>query len=111
MIYEFKSRATGNVVTTQAVAERILRIIGKPLQPKGVILPEQMPAALDALARAIENERNSGASPAPESAVSSQANADTENVEPEVSLASRSFPFQEMLRQAYAARKEITWGV
>ena len=109
MIYEFKSRATGTVVTTQAVAERILQIIGKPPVAKGVILPEQMPAALEALKRAIDNERNSRATPPAERAAVPEP--DSDGAEPEVSLASRGFPFLEMLREAYAARKEITWGV
>ncbi len=109
MIYEFKSRATGTLVTTQAVAERILQIIGKPAQAKGVILPEQMPAALEALKRAIDNERNSKAALNPDRTAVNET--ETDDAEPEVSLASRGFPFLEMLREAYAARKEITWGV
>ena len=109
MIYEFKSRATGTLVTTQEVAERILQIIGRPAQAKGVILPEQMPAALEALKQAIDNERNSKAAPSPKRPAVTET--DIDHVEPEVSLASRGFPFLEMLREAYAARKEITWGV
>ena len=46
MLYEFKSRATGNLVMTQKVAERLLAIIGKAPGPTGIILPEQMPAAI-----------------------------------------------------------------
>ncbi len=109
MIYEFKSRATGTVVTTQAVAERILQIIGKSTPSKGVILPEQMPAAIDALKRAIDTEAQSGSNP--RSVDGAHDELDNEPSEPSVSLAQRAFPFLEMLREAYAARKEITWGV
>ena len=109
MIYEFKSRATGTVVMTQAVAERILQIIGKPAQVKGVILPEQMPTALEALKLAIDQDRTLPTSPAAHR--SAPSDPDAEMIEPDIPLASRALPFQEMLREAYAAHKEITWGV
>jgi hypothetical protein len=109
MIYEFKSRATGTVVTTQAVAERILQLIGKSTPSKGVILPEQMPAAIDALKRAIDIEAQSSSNP--RSVDVAHGEPDDESSDAGVSLAQRAFPFLEMLREAYAARKEITWGV
>jgi hypothetical protein len=109
MIYEFKSRATGTVVTTQAVAERILQIIGKSTTSKGVILPEQMPAAIDALKRAIDTDAQSSRKPS--SVDVAHDELDNEPADAGVSLAQRAFPFLEMLREAYAARKEITWGV
>ena len=37
MIYEFTSRATGNMVMTQPVAERLLKLIGKHPGPQGII--------------------------------------------------------------------------
>ncbi len=125
MIYEFKSRATGTVVTTQDVAERILRIIGKSVQAKGVILPEQMPAAMNALKAAIDSEaklqsqpqskaldETQGTAPAkPTAPESGRSEHDGDADEPSVSLKQRAFPFLEMLRDAHSAGKEITWGV
>ena len=107
MIYEFKSRATGNVVMTQKVGERLLAIIGKTPGPTGIILPEQMPAAIEALEAAVAKER--AQEPPPE-----EADADDER-DPEraqaVTLAQRAWPFIDMLRTAAAAEREITWGV
>jgi Domain of unknown function (DUF1840) len=122
MLYEFKSRATGTVIMTQDAAERILRIIGKTPQSKGVILPEQMAAAITALQTAIALERQTPASSgnADRSTLGRATDrgtggtsgdpADVEPIEPAISLGQRAFPFLAMLRQAQAGGKEITWG-
>ena len=107
MIYEFKSRATGNVVMTQKVAERLLEIIGKPAGRSGIILPEQMPAAIAALEAAIAEER-AAAAQAPEE----DEDELRESGRPvPVTLAQRAWPLIDMLRTAHAAEREITWGV
>ena len=49
MLYKFKSREAGNVIMLEANGREILEIIGKHPEPKGIILPEQMPAAIAAL--------------------------------------------------------------
>ncbi len=99
MIYEFKSRATGTVVMMKEVAETIFKIIGKEPSSKGVIVPEAMSAAMDALEQAIAKERQ--APPPHENAAG----------EPIIRLSQRAMPFLEILREAKAANKEITWGV
>jgi len=105
MLYEFKSRATGNVVMTQKVAERLLAIIGKPAGPKGIILPEQMPAAIAALEAAVAEER-AAAADAPEE------DEDERRERPvPVTLGQRAWPLIDMMKTAYAAEREITWGV
>ena len=103
MLYEFKSRATGNVIMTQQVAESVLGIIGKAGGPQGIILPEQMPAAIAAIAAAVNRERAAVAKPA-------TTDSPTETDEPLIGLAQRVFPFSDMLRRAHAANMEITWG-
>ncbi len=108
MLYEFKSRATGNVVMTQKVAERLLAIIGKAPGPTGIILAEQMPAAIQALEAAIEQERAQGVRE--ESEDEGEDDRDP-NRTPAVSLAQRAWPLIDMLRTAAAAEREITWGV
>lgn len=107
MLYEFKSRATGTLMMTETVAETILEIIGKAPGPKGIILPEQMPKAIEALNAAVAQERQA-AKPQPEPDPADEAR---QPVEPIVTLAQRAFPFIDMLRRAHAAGKEITWGV
>jgi Domain of unknown function (DUF1840) len=102
MIYEFKSRATGPLVMTSDVAEVLLHIIGKQKGPQGIIVPDAMPVAIDALNNAIALQKN---------ATASNGNTDDEDGKPKVSLAQRALPFIEMMQRAHSAGKEITWGV
>jgi cyclopropane-fatty-acyl-phospholipid synthase len=93
MIYEFKCRATGTVVMTQAVAERILQTIGKPAEAKGIITQAQMGPAIDALRQAVTKQR------------------DEQTCLPGISFSQRAQPFIEMLERAQSAGRDVTWGV
>ncbi len=106
MLYEFKSMATGNVVMTQKVAERLLAIIGKTPGPTGIILPEQMPAAIRALEAAIAEERAQGTGDERE-----EEDERDPGRGPAVTLAQRAWPLIDMLTTAAQAEREITWGV
>jgi hypothetical protein len=108
MLYEFKSRATGNLVMTQKVAERLLAIIGKAPGATGIILPAQMPAAIQALEAAIAAER---AHPQAEKADTDTDDDRDPERSPAITLAQRAWPLIDMLRTAAAAEREITWGV
>jgi Domain of unknown function (DUF1840) len=102
MIYEFKSRATGSLVMTSEVAEALLHIIGKQKGPQGVIVPDAMPAAMEALNKAIALQKNSD---------TGGDKAEDDDGHPKISLAQRALPFIEMMQRAHSAGKEITWGV
>ena len=107
MLYKFKSKAAGDVIMLEANGQRVLEIIGKSPDAKGIILPEQMPAAIDALQAAIAQEE------AARDAAVAQARA--ENGTPPrfdaVSLRQRAHPFIAMLKECLASKKEIVWGV
>ena len=123
MIYEFKSRATGSVIMTKPVAEWILQIIGKAPGRTGIITVDQMPGAVDALNRAIEQEKEAlraerrameSAGPGAASAAAPAGDAektDTDEDPYPVSLAQRAFPFIDLLNEAHRAGKDVTWGV
>jgi hypothetical protein len=107
MLYKFKSKATGDLIMLEPNGRRVLEIIGKDAGPKGIILPEEMPAAIAALESAIAREE------ADQKAAIEQAKAKGE-VPPTfdaVSLRQRAVPFLDMLRRASQAGKEIVWGV
>ncbi len=109
MLYIFKSKAAGNLVMLQANGERVLRIIGKDAGPKGIVLPEQMPAAINALEQAIAAEESGAAQPAQPQPVDAN---DKEAVGADrVSLRQRAVPFIDMLKRCHKAGKEIVWGV
>ncbi|MCL4184871.1 MAG: DUF1840 family protein [Burkholderiaceae bacterium] len=111
MIFEFKSRATGSVIMTRPVAEWILQIVGKTPGATGIITVEQMPAAIAALRRAIDEERQALRARAAEDRTPGEdETADDADTYP-VSLAQRAFPFIEMLETAHKAGKDVTWGV
>jgi len=97
MLYKFKSKTTGDVIMLQPNGRRVLEIIGKDTQSgtgdKGILLPEQMPAAIAALEAAIAAEE--AAPPTFEA----------------VSLRQRALPFIEMLRRCEKAGHEVVWGV
>ena len=105
MIYEFRSRATGNLIMTKPVGDTVLRIIGKPPGGKGIITVAQMPAAIAALEQAVADEKK--AQQATRSDDDERAGADANRF---VSLGQRAFPFIEMLKTAHRADKDITWG-
>ena len=111
MLYKFKSKVTGDVIMLQPNGQQVLEIIGKhsAAEPsiKGILLPEQMPAALQALASAIAHEESA------RQAAIEQALA--EHLPPPntaaVSLRQRALPLMDMMRQCQQAEQPITWGV
>jgi hypothetical protein len=127
MLYEFKSKATGTVVMTGPVAERMLAIIGKDPAARGIITVEQLGPAIEALQQAVARERAEGmARGAAESttrgtvdhrqgAHDDPANDvgedDRDDPRRSVSLAQRAFPLIEMFTAARAADRDVTWGV
>jgi hypothetical protein len=107
MLYKFKSKAAGDLIMLEPNGRRVLQIIGKDPGPKGIILPEEMPAAVNALDAAIAKEE------AEQKAAIEEAKAKGE-VPPKfdaVSLRQRAVPFIDMLKRCAKEDKEIVWGV
>jgi len=107
MLFKFKSKTTGDLIMLEPNGRRVLQIIGKDAQPKGIILPEQMTAAVGALEAAIAKEE------ADQKAMVEEAKAKGE-VPPRfdsISLRQRAVPFLDMLRRCEKAGEEIVWGV
>lgn len=111
MIYEFKSRATGSVIMTKPVAEWILQIVGKTPGATGIITVDQMPGAVAALRKAIDEERRALRAEAEAGTTPEEGGAEAADETYPVSLAQRAFPFIEMLEAAHKAGKDVTWGV
>jgi hypothetical protein len=100
MIYKFKSKATGDLIMTQPVGDRVLSLIGKPAAAQGIIEVDQMAAAIGALESAVASESPQGAGEGGDGA----AKADR------VSLRQRVWPMVEMLKRAQADQQPIVWG-
>lgn len=107
MLYKFKSKAAGDLIMLEPNGRQVLDIIGKDAGPKGIILPEEMPAAVAALESAIAKEE------AEHKASMDEAKANGgKSLHPEgISLRQRALPFVDMLRRCEGAGKEIVWGV
>ncbi len=111
MLYKFKSRITGDLIMLEPNGRRVLQIIGKDLTSaeasKGIVLPEQMPAAMAALQAAVAQEE------ADQRDATAQALAEGRPA-PKFEapgLRQRTLPFVEMLRRCEPAGEPITWGV
>jgi hypothetical protein len=100
MIYRFKSRATGDLIMTQPVGERVLGLIGKEAAPQGIIEVAQMAAAIGALESAVASE-------SPRTAGDDDDGAGKGD---RVSLRQRVWPMVEMMKRAMAEKEPITWG-
>jgi len=111
MLYKFKSKATGDLIMLEPNGQRVLQIIGKDADigapAKGILLPEQMPAAIAALQAAIAQEEQTQQK-AKELAAEKGLGWQRSDA---VSLRQRVTPFLEMLKRCHQANKEIVWGV
>lgn len=106
----FRSKAAGEIFMFAETAHRLFEIIGRKDSIRGVITPDDLPAAIAAIEAAIaaERERDEAAQAAAEEAI--RSGEITPATRP-VSLAQRAWPLLEMLRAANKKSVEVTWGV
>lgn len=107
MAYRFKSRATGDMVMLDQTARQVLDILGKDTQGPGILLPEQMPAAVAALQAAVQQAESDRARQVQEAEAKGERAPEPESV----SLRMRVAPLIEMIRRSEAEKAEIVWGV
>jgi hypothetical protein len=107
MLYKFKSKVTGDLIMLEPNGRQILNLVGKENQTKGILLPQDIPAAIAALERAISQDEAAleQRRQAAQAAGETLPRADT------VTLRQRAVPFIDMLKQCEKAGKEIVWGV
>lgn len=98
MLYKFKSKNAGDVIMLEPNGRKVLEIIGKDAGPKGIILTEQMPAAIQALQYAITLEESGDAEAG---AVPGDA----------LGLRQRAMPFIDMLQRNHKSGDDVVWGV
>ena len=113
MLYKFKSKATGDLIMLEPQGKQVLKLIGKEAGAKGIILPTEMMAAIDALHAAVEQEELA-IQAAKEAAREPNTQADAAPIADgprTISLKQRVVPFVDMLRRAHAEDKEVVWGV
>jgi hypothetical protein len=105
MIYQFRSKAGPDVIMLADLTQRIFEILGCPLEPRGILTVEQLPALIITLETAILKDLEERA----------QSNAvGQENLEkPKLAdrLGQRAYPFLELMKQAKAKDEPVMWGV
>lgn len=104
MTFKFKSQATSDLLMLSAHAQALLQHIGKSPDAKGILTPEEMPAALSALKALPKDE------PAEDAARGQDGEAEPAG-EAAVDLHRRAWPFIQMIETAQAAKEPIVWGV
>jgi hypothetical protein len=105
MIYQFRSKAGPDVIMLADLTQRIFEILGRPLEPRGILTVEQLPTLIIALETAILKDL--------EERAKSNA-ADQESTEkPKLAdrLGQRAYPFLELMKQAKAKDEPVMWGV
>lgn len=108
MLYRFKSKNLADVIMLEPHGKRVLEIIGKEPGPQGIILPDQMPPAIEALRVAIDTEEREMA----QARAAAKEGRSSEDASGEgVSLRQRSLPFIQMLQFCHQHGDSVVWGV
>lgn len=106
-VYRFKSRETGDLVMLKQHGKRLLEILGKDPSAAGVVMHQQMPAAIQAIRDAIVVEEAEQKRLREEAATQGEPPPEFD----QVSLRMRSAPFIEMLQRCEKAGVDVVWGV
>ena len=105
MIYQFRSKAGPDVIMLADLTKRIFDILGQPLEPRGILTEEQLPALITALETAILKDL--------EERSQAKDEADEKAEKPKLAdrLGQRAYPFLELMKQAKAKNEPVMWGV
>lgn len=102
----FSSAAAGDVHMLDEHAKQILDKLGKTSGDRGVISPDQIPGALEALRAAIAKDKPQHARPE-----DTDDPDERQRREQDVDLGRRAYPLIDMLERAAKKNKDVTWGV
>ena len=94
MLFKFKSKVTGDLIMLEPDAKRLLKIMGREEQVKGIFLADQLPAAIASLESAVAQEEVEGL-----------------NDPKQISLRQRSLPMLKRLTQCLGQSADVVWGV
>jgi len=94
MLFKFKSKVTGDLIMLEPDAKRLLKIMGREEQVKGIFLADQLPAAIASLESAVAQEEVEGLQDPKQ-----------------ISLRQRSLPMLKMLNQCLGQSADVVWGV
>ena len=105
MIYQFRSKAGPDVIMLADLTKRIFDILGRPLEPRGILTVEKLPDLITALETAILKDL--------EERSNAKSDAQDGSEKPKLTdrLGQRAYPFLELMKQAKAKDEPVMWGV
>jgi hypothetical protein len=110
VIIIFQSPAAGDVIMFGDVAQRMMKLMGKEADAKGIVTVEQLPAAIAQLKAAIEADKTERAGKQDEDLPQFEI-GDGGIKRPYVALAQRAAPLLELLEWSLKKKKPVVWGV
>ena len=105
MIYQFRSKAGPDVIMLADLTKRIFDILGRPLEPRGILTEAQLPALITALETAILQDLEE------RSKAKNEVGEEAEKPKLADRLGQRAYPFLELMKQANAKNEPVMWGV
>jgi hypothetical protein len=108
MLITFKCHAAPDVMMLENLAQYLIGILGKRLGERGVIMHDELPAAIAKLESAITTDRQQRAE---HDGHFHEGEDGHESHEIPIGLAQRAYPFLDMLRAAQKENADIVWGV
>ena len=109
MLYKFQCKKAADVLMLEDLTSKIFAIIGRPLEPRGIFLLEQLPIAIAKLEAAIaedmERKKNGSENTPSESSEESAHSINHDR------LGQRAYPFINLLKQALLNEEMVSWGV
>jgi hypothetical protein len=108
MLVTFKCRSAADVVMLENLAQYLVGIVGKQLGQRGVIMHDELDAAIKRLEDAIVFDKKEAAEK------DGRFHEGEEGHEPHelpIGLAQRAYPFLDMLRAAKRENTDVLWGL
>jgi hypothetical protein len=87
------------------LTKRIFDILGRPLEPRGILTVEHLPTLITALETAILKDLEE------RSKTQDKTKESTEKPKLADRLGQRAYPFLELMKQAKAKDEPVMWGV
>ncbi|HEX5805158.1 MAG TPA: DUF1840 domain-containing protein [Macromonas sp.] len=107
MLYRFKCKAAADVVMLEPNGKRVLEILGKDPSGPGILLNQDIPAAIQALREAVFEEECEFERLKQEALARDEDQPDPERI----TLRTRVTPFIDMLHHCLREKAEVVWGV
>ncbi len=110
MIVTFQSPAAGDVIMFGDVAQRMMKLMGKEPEPKGIVTVEQLPDAIAQLKAAIDADKAERAGKLDEELPQFEM-GEGGIKRPYIALTQRAAPLLELLEWSLKKEKPVVWGV